>query len=135
MTHYVQQTWANYGPLAISGPPVLSFWPADTYRNLNSHHELSGRLFFPSEITDGSDFQKNKPQRCKIEMKQEVKIFYFGNHIRTWTVISRKIKKIKRSSPCFPIQQFSKSGHSCKKLAHPCYKAYIYCGHSLQQMA
>ena len=31
--------------------------------------------------------------------KNEVKTFYFGDHIRTWTVIS----KTKRSSPCFPI--------------------------------
>ena len=57
-------------------------------------------LFFPLMITDGSDFQKNKSQRCKLKMKNEVKNFYFGDHIRTWTVIS---KKKKRSSPCFPI--------------------------------
>ena len=71
----------------------------------NSHHELSGRPVFPLEITDGSDFQKNTPQRCKIEMKHEVKNFYFGDHIRTWTVISEKKKKLKRSSPCFPISE------------------------------
>ena len=50
---------------------------------------------------DGSDFQENKPQRCKIGIKNEkneVKTFHFGDHIRTWTVISKK-----RSSPCFPI--------------------------------
>ena len=44
---------------------------------------------------DGSDFQKNKPQRCKIEMKNEkneVKTFYFGDYICTWTVISNKKK-------------------------------------------
>ena len=34
-------------------------------------------------------------------MKNEVKTFYFGDHIRTWTVISKKKKK--RSSPCYPI--------------------------------
>ena len=39
-------TWANYGPRAKSGPPVLLFWPAGTYTNLNSHRELSGRPFF-----------------------------------------------------------------------------------------
>ena len=48
---------------------------------------------------DGSDFQKNMPQRCKIGIKNEVKIFYFGDHIRTWTVISKK-----RSLPCFSIR-------------------------------
>ena len=61
-------------------------------------------LFFSLEITNSSDFQKNKPQRCKIEMKNEVKTFYFGDHIRTWTVVfKKKKKKKKRSSPCFPI--------------------------------
>ena len=70
---------------------------AGTYTNLNSHSDLSGRSFFPLEIMDGSDFQKNRPQRCKIGIKNEVKTFYFGDHIRTWTVIS------KRFSPCFPI--------------------------------
>ena len=47
---------------------------------------------------DGSDFHKNKLQRCKIGIKNEVKTFYFVEHIRTWTVISKK-----RSSPSFPI--------------------------------
>ena len=50
---------------------------------------------------DGSDFQRNKPQRCEIGIKNEkneAKIFYFGDHNRPWTVISKK-----RSSPCFPI--------------------------------
>ena len=49
---------------------------------------------------DGSDFQKNKPQRCKIGLKNEVKTFYFGDHIRMWTVIS---KKKKRSLPCITV--------------------------------
>ena len=48
---------------------------------------------------DGSDFEKIKPQRCKIGIKNEAKTSYFGDHIRTWTVISKK----KRSLPCFPI--------------------------------
>ena len=42
---------------------------------------------------DDSDFQKNKPQRCKIGIKNEkneMKMFYFGDHIRTWTVIFKK---------------------------------------------
>ena len=45
---------------------------------------------------DGSDFQKNKPQRYKIGIKNEkneVKTFYFGDYICTWTVISKKKKK------------------------------------------
>ena len=39
-------------------------------------------------------------------MKNEVKTFHFEDHIRTWTVISKKKKKKKkqkRSSPCFPL--------------------------------
>ena len=48
---------------------------------------------------DGSDLRQNKLQRCKIGINNEVKTFYFGDHIRTWTVISTK----KRFSPCFPI--------------------------------
>ena len=48
----LEQTWAKYGP------PVLLFWPASTYTNLNSHREFSGGPFFPFEIMDGSDFQK-----------------------------------------------------------------------------
>ena len=46
----------------------------------------------------GSDFQQNKPQRCKIGIKNEVKTFHFGDHICTWTKISKK-----KSSSCFPI--------------------------------
>ena len=111
------------GPRAKSGPPVFLFWLAGTHRytNLNSHLELSGRPFFFFRKMDSSDFQKNKSQWCKIGIKNEVKTFYFGDHIRTWTVISKK-----RSSPCFPISVwlaastvFSKSGPSCEKLAHP----------------
>ena len=100
---FLDQTWANNGPRAKSSPQVLSFWPASTYTNLNSHRELSGRPFFPLEIMNGSDFQKNKPQWCKIGIKNEkneVKIFYFEDHICTWSVISKK-----RSSPCFLVFQ------------------------------
>ena len=96
----IYQTWANYGSRAKSGTPVLLFWPTGTYTNISSHRELSGRHFFPLDIMDGSDFQKNKPQQCKIGIKNEVKTFYFGDHIRMWTVISKKKKK--RSS-YFPI--------------------------------
>ena len=49
---------------------------------------------------DGSNLKKNKPQRCKIGITNEMKTFHFGNHMCTWTVIS---KKEKRSSPYFPI--------------------------------
>ena len=97
----LNQTWANYGPRAKSGPPVLLFWPPGTYGNLNSHHESSGRPFFPLEITDGSVFYKKRPQRCKNEMKNEVKTFHFGDHIRTWTAISKK--RFQKKRPCFPI--------------------------------
>ena len=93
------QTWANYGPRAKSGSLVLLFWPAGTDSNLNSHRELSGRSFFPLEIMDSSDFQKTKPRQCKVGLKNEVKTFYFVDHIRTWTVISKQ----KRSSSYFPI--------------------------------
>ena len=31
-------------------------------------------------------------KRCKIGIKNEVKTSYFGDHIRTWTVISKKKK-------------------------------------------
>ena len=63
----LNQTWANYGPRAKSGPPVLLFWPAGIFRNLNFHHELSGSLFFPFEITDGSDFQKISFNGAKLK--------------------------------------------------------------------
>ena len=56
-------------------------------------------------------------------MKNEVKTFYFGDHIRTWTVIFEK-KKAWLSpfqSACGPrLPQFCKSGPSCEKFAHPC---------------
>ena len=48
---------------------------------------------------DGSDFEKIILNGAKLEKKNEVKNFYFGDHIRTWTVIFKK----KRSSACFPI--------------------------------
>ena len=75
---------------------------------------------------DGSDFQKNKPQLCKIGIKNEkneVKTFYFGDHIRTRTVISKKEKVFtlfsNQRAAC-GFNSFSKSGPSCEKLAHPC---------------
>ena len=78
---------------------------------------------------DGSDFQKNKPQRRIIGIKNEKNELktYFQDHIRTWTVTSEKKEK---SSPRFLVfqksargprlLQFSKSSPSCEKLAHPC---------------
>ena len=65
----IDQTWANYGPLATSGPPVFLFWPAGTYTNLNSHREFSGRPFFSLEIMDGSEFQKIRLNGAKLEEK------------------------------------------------------------------
>ena len=113
----LDQTWANYGP------PVRLFWPAGTYTILNSYRDLSGRPLFPLEIMDGSDFQKNKPHPCKIEIKNEVKTFYFGDHVRTLTVISKKKKVFtlfsnQRAARGF--NSFSTSDFSCKKLAYPC---------------
>ena len=70
---------------------------------------------------DGSDFQNNKPQRCKIGIENEVKTFYFENHIRAWTVISKKIFTLfsNQRDAARGLNSFSKSGPSCKKLAHP----------------
>ena len=85
---------------------------------------------------DGSDFQKNKPQRSKIGIKNEkneVKTFYFGDHIWTWSVISKKKKVFiffsnQRAARGF--NSFSKSGPSCEKLAHPWSKSiYKYYGY------
>ena len=112
-------------PVGQIRPAGFFILPAGTYTNLNSHRKLSGEPFFPFEIMDGSDFQKNKPQGCKIGIKSEVKAFYFGDHIRTWTVISTK----RVLFSCFRISvrpAFSKSGLSCEKLAHPWFKASLY---------
>ena len=72
---------------------------------------------------DGSDFQKNKPQRCKIEIKNEVKTFYFGGQIRTWTVISKKRKVFTLFSNQRAARGFNsfffKSGSSCEKFSYP----------------
>ena len=63
----IDQTWANYGPRAKSDPPVLLFWPAGTYTNLNSRREFDVRPFFPLEIMGGSDFQKISFNGAKLE--------------------------------------------------------------------
>ena len=69
----------------------------------------------------GSDFQQNKPQRCKIGIRNEVKTFYFGDHIRTWIVISKKKVFTLFSNQLVPrgFSSFSKSSLSCEKVAHP----------------
>ena len=97
------------------------FWPAGTYTNLNSHRELNGRPFFALEIMNGSDFQKNKPRRCNIKIQNEVKTFHFGDHIRTWTVISKKkvFTLFSNQRAARGFNSFSKSGPSREKLAHP----------------
>ena len=74
---------------------VVSFWPAGTYTNLNSHRELSGRPFFPLEIMDGSDFQENKPQRYKTGIKKEVKTFYFGDLSKASTIYPNLVLRVK----------------------------------------
>ena len=61
------QTLTNYGPRAKSSPPVLLFWPAGTYANLNSHPEFIERSFFSVEIIIGSDFQKISLIGAKLE--------------------------------------------------------------------
>ena len=68
------------------------------------------------EITDGSDFQKNKPQRNRIEMKNKVKAFYFRDHIRTWTVISIK-KKEKKIFTLFSNQRAARASTVFPNLA------------------
>ena len=112
----LDQTWANYGP------PVLLFWPAGTSGNLNSHHELSERPFSSFKDHEWLCFLKSKPQRCKIEIKNEVKTLYFGDHVRTWTEISKTKKKVftlfynQRAARGF--NSFSKFGLLCAKFAH-----------------
>ena len=55
-------------PAGQAGPPVLLFWLAGTYTNLNCHREFSGRpFFFPLEIMDGSDSQKISLNSAKLE--------------------------------------------------------------------
>ena len=104
------QTWANYGPRAKPGPPVLLLFFAGIYTNLNSHHELSGRPFFSFRNHGWQWFSKNKPQQCKIGIKNEVKTSIFGDHICTWTVISKKYCKglhLVFQSACGPrLEQF-----------------------------
>ena len=116
---------------AKSGPPVLLFWPTRTYTNLNSHRELSRRLFYPLEIMDGSDFQKNMPQLCKIGIKNEknnAKTFYFEDHICTWIVIFKKkvLTLFSNQRAARGFNSFSKSGPFCEKLAIPCAIGYPY---------
>ena len=86
-------------------------------------------LFF-LEIINGSDFQQNKLQRGKIGIKNEineVKIFYFGDHIRTWTVISKKkvFTLFFKQRAARGFNSFTKSGPSCEKLVHPCSRKHI----------
>ena len=98
-------------PTGQMRPADPFIWPTGTYINLNSHRALSGRPFFPLEIMDGSDFQKNKPWRCKIGIKNEVKTFYFG---RSHSYVDRDLQKKKKKrtslvfqSACGPrLQQF-----------------------------
>ena len=70
---------------------------------------------------DGSNFRKDEPQPCKIGIKNEVKAFYFGDHIRAWTVISKKkfFALFSNKLAARGFNSFSKSGPSCEKLAHP----------------
>ena len=126
----IAQTWANNGPRAKSGPPILLFWPSGTYTNLNFYRELSGRPFFPLKIMDNMAviFKEIGLNGAKlIGIKNEVEAFYFGDHIRTCTVISKKkvfaLISNQRAAPGF--NSFSKSGPSCEKLAYPWYSASL----------
>ena len=82
---------------------------------------IGWKTFLSLEIMDGSDFQKNKPQRCKIEIKNEVENFYFGDHIRTWTVISKKkvFTLFFNQRAARGFNSFSKFGPSYESLPTP----------------
>ena len=69
-------------------------------------------------------FKKISLKRYKIGIKNEVKTFCFGDHIRTWTVISPKkfFTLFSNQRAARGFNGFSKSGPSCEKLAHPCYR-------------
>ena len=55
---------------------------------------IERKTFFSIRDHGGSDFKK-KQQRCKIEMKNEAKTFYFGDHIRTWSCDFQKKERNK----------------------------------------
>ena len=78
---------------------------------------------------DDSDFHKNKPQRCKNGIKNEKneeETIYFVDHIRTWSVISKKkISLFFNQSAARGFNSCSKTGPSCEKLAHFCAPACI----------
>ena len=105
--------------------PTRQIRPAGlgTYTNLNSHRELRGKPFFSLKIMDGSDFQQNKPQRCKTGIKNEVKTFHVGNHIRTWTVISKKSLHLVFQSACGPRLQ----SRGCDEFTASYHCQYFYC--------
>ena len=77
-----------------AGPFILARWHL---HKLKLPLCIERKTVFPLEIMDvyGSDFQKNKPQRCKIGIKNEVKAFHFGDH--------KKKNPKKKSLPSFPI--------------------------------
>ena len=72
---------------------------------------------------NGSDFQKNKPLRRKIEIKKQGKNLLFW---RSHSYVDRDLQN-KKVFTLFSNQRaargfnsFSESGPSCEKLAHPC---------------
>ena len=74
-------------------------------------------------------FEKNKPQRCKIGIKNkknEVKTFYVGDHICTWTVILKKkvFTLFSNQRAARGFNSFFESGPSCEKFAHPWFIVY-----------
>ena len=111
------------GQIRPAGPFILA------HRHLHKLKlppQIERKTFFPLEIMDGSDLKKkNKPQRSKIGIKSEkneVKTLYFGDHIREWTVISKKkiFNLFSNQRAARGFNSFSKSGPSCEKSAHPC---------------
>ena len=125
------QTWA-FGKLRPTGQirlPVLLFRLAGTYRNLNSHHELSGRPFFSFRDHGWQWFKKKASMLQNWNEKQGENLLFWRSHSHVELWSPKKKENIKKSSPCFPTSVrpaastvffffFSKFGLSCQKFVH-----------------
>ena len=70
---------------------------------------------------DGSDFQKNKPQRYKIGIKNVKNEVFWRSHSYVDSDLKKKGLHLVFQSACTSrLQSFSKYGPSCEKLAQPC---------------